>query len=374
MDRKEFHLDFRRIILLILLVLLTIWIFSRFADLRDLASTLAQAHPGWLVAASVIYLLYFVMDAQLYRFGFAVVGVASQLLEILPVMFTAYFVNALAPSGGAAGGALFVDDAVRRGESGPRTAVGAVLVLLSDLSTLLPFLLFSVIYLQRQGKLFYYDIISSAVYVLFVGILTAGLVLARHQFALLQRGLSWVQRMANWVGARFSHPDLLGQDWPERNARELERGAEAIVNEPRAVTVTFAWAVFLHVVNVVGLYVIFQAFEQPVRLGTLVAGYAMGIVFWVVTLVPRGLAAVEGIMTLVYTKLGIPSEEAAAIVLTFRAAMFWLPLVIGFFALRRTRTFRSPDSGEGRSEEADQSGPNRGSGSETRDEGQADSG
>jgi hypothetical protein len=34
-------------------------------------------------------------------------------------------------------------------------------------------------------------------------------------------------------------------------------------------------------------------------------------------------------MTLVFTKLGIPPEEAAAVVLTFRAAMFWLPLVIG---------------------------------------------
>ena len=355
MDQSEFRLDWRRIILLILLVLLTIWIFSRFADLRDLASTLSQAHPGWLVATLGIYLLYFVMDAQLYRFGFAVVGVASQLREIVPVMFTAYFVNALAPSGGAAGAALFVDDAVRRGESGPRTAVGAVLVLLSDLGTLLPFLLYSVVYLHLQGKLFFYDILSSAVFASVVGILGTGLVLARHRFSLLLGVLSRVRSMLNWIGARFGRPDWLDQDWPELNARELERGAEAIVKEPRAVTVTVGWALLLHLVNIVGVYVIFQAFEQPVRLGTLVAGYAMGIVFWVVTLVPRGLAAVEGIMTLVYTKLGIPPEEAAAVVLTFRAAMFWLPLFIGFFALRRVRTFQSPDEEEARAEGGNQS-------------------
>ena len=347
MGQTEFRLDWRRVILLILLVLLTIWIFSRFADLRDLAATLSQAHAGWLLVALGVYLLYFVMDAQLYRFGFATVGVASRVWELLPVMFTAYFVNALAPSGGAAGAALFVDDAVQRGESGPRTAVGAVLVLLSDLATLLPFLLFSVVYLHRQGKLFFYDILSSAVFVLVVGILATGLVLARHRYNLLCRVLSGVQRTVNWLGARFGRPDLLAQDWAAGNARELEQGAAAIVGQPRALAVTVGWATLIHIVNLVGLYVIFQAFDQPVRLGTLVAGFSMGIVFWVVTLVPRGLAAVEGIMTLVFTKLGIPPEEGAAVVLTFRAAMFWLPLVIGFLALRRVRTFRPPDEGSG---------------------------
>ncbi|MCL7452069.1 MAG: flippase-like domain-containing protein [Anaerolineae bacterium] len=342
MHRTELRVDWRRIVLLILLVLLTIWIFSRFADLRDLAATLSRGHGGWLLVALGIYLLYFVMDAQLYRFGFATVGVASRVLELLPVMFTAYFVNALAPSGGAAGAALFVDDAVQRGESGPRTAVGAVLVLLCDLATLLPFLLFSVVYLHRQGKLFYYDIISSAVFVLVVAILSTGLLLARRRPRLLHRVLSVVERRVNWVGARVGRPGILGQDWAERNAQELEQAAQAIVAEPRSLTLTVGWAFVIHAVNLVGLYVIFRAFGQPVRLGTLVAGFSMGIVFWVVTLVPRGLAAVEGIMTLVYTKLGIPPEQAAAIVLTFRAVMFWLPLLIGFFALRRVRTFRSP--------------------------------
>jgi glycosyltransferase 2 family protein len=350
MDQTEFRLDWRRVILLILLVLLTVWIFSRFADLRDLVTTLAQAHAGWLLVALVVYLLYFVMDAQLYHFGFATVGVASRALELLPVMFTAYFVNALAPSGGAAGAALFVDDAVQRGESGPRTAVGAVLVLLSDLGTLLPFLLFSVVYLHRQGKLFFYDILSSAIFVTVVGILTMGLVLARHRFGLLYRVLSTVQRVVNWVAARFNRLDLLAQDWAERTAGELKQGAAAIVAQPRALAVTVIWAFVVHIVNLVGLYVIFHAFDEPVHLGTLVAGFSMGIVFWVVTLVPRGLAAVEGIMTLVFTKLGVPAEEAAAVVLTFRAAMFWLPLVAGFLALRRVRTFRPSDNGETRAQ------------------------
>jgi uncharacterized membrane protein YbhN (UPF0104 family) len=40
------------------------------------------------------------------------------------------------------------------------------------------------------------------------------------------------------------------------------------------------------------------------------------------------------------------SRQSAAVVLTFRAAMFWLPLLIGFFALRRVRAVRSPEEPE----------------------------
>lgn len=44
-------------------------------------------------------------------------------------------------------------------------------------------------------------------------------------------------------------------------------------------------------------------------------------------------------MTLVYTSLGVPTENAAVISLAFRGLTFWLPLVIGFFLLRRVKSF-----------------------------------
>jgi uncharacterized membrane protein YbhN (UPF0104 family) len=54
-------------------------------------------------------------------------------------------------------------------------------------------------------------------------------------------------------------------------------------------------------------------------------------------------------MTLVYTSLNVPAAEATAVALAFRGLTFWLPLAIGFFLLRRLKSFgtdKRPAMGE----------------------------
>lgn len=95
----------------------------------------------------------------------------------------------------------------------------------------------------------------------------------------------------------------------------------------------------LHAVNLAGLYLLFLAFHQPVDLGVLMAGFGLGVISGVVTILPQGVAAVEGVMALVFASLGMPEAKAVLITLAFRGLNFWLPLVIGFLFLRSTRSF-----------------------------------
>ena len=84
-----------------------------------------------------------------------------------------------------------------------------------------------------------------------------------------------------------------------------------------------------------GSYILFLAFQQSVRLGTLVAGFGIGIVFFIITIVPQGAGAVLGMMTLVFSSMGIPKTIAFVIALAFRGMNFWLPLFCGFFLICR---------------------------------------
>jgi uncharacterized membrane protein YbhN (UPF0104 family) len=84
---------------------------------------------------------------------------------------------------------------------------------------------------------------------------------------------------------------------------------------------------------------LFLAFHQTIELGPLVAGYAMGILFWNVSPVPQGIGVVEGVMALVYASLGIHRTMAVLVVLAFRGLNFWLPMLVGFFLLRRVKIF-----------------------------------
>ncbi len=345
----------RQWLLLALFALLTLWVVTRFADFSDLTNTLAGGHVLWLVVALVVHLGYFTMYAQLYSLTFGIVGVASTLRQILPVQFGALFVNGVAPSGGTAGAALFIDDANRRGESGARTAIGIVLVLLLDLATLVPFLVFGIVFLATKGKLAAYDWITSLLYVIFVSLLTAALALARWRPRFLRSVLEWLRTQANRIGGWFKHPDVLGESWAEDNANELNTAAVAIRDHPRRLAVAVVWAVLMHAANAVGLYAIFLALDEPVQPGVVAAGFSLGIVFWVVAIIPEGAGAVEGVMALVFTSLGVPKDKAAAIVLVYRAYNFYLPVLAGFLLLQRSRLFRA--GGRASSESNPRRGP-----------------
>jgi uncharacterized protein (TIRG00374 family) len=345
MNHQRVRVDWRVALLLLAFVGLTIWVFSRFTNLKDLGAAFSQGVWFLIVIGFIVHMGYFFMKATLYQLSFAIVDVRMSALEFLPVLLGAFFINVVVPSGGAAGGALIVSSAVRRGGSGARAAVGTVLVLLTDLSTLIPYIVITIVYLQLKGQLRVYDTITSLFFVVFIVLLIAALALAHWRLNWFQSLLEKARGMVNWIGARVHHPNLLGEDFAESNAREFDLAAQAIATHPRQLAYALGWAFLMHAVDLASLYAFFLAYHQPVTLGALIAGFSMGIVFWVISIVPQGAAAVEGIMSLVFTSLGIPPEKTVAIVLTFRAANFYLPLIFGFFLLRYvTRILSERDS------------------------------
>lgn len=329
----------RRIVLWLLMIALMFVVVTRFASLKTLGSTLIQAKWQWVLVAAIMHVVYFVLYTRLYQVSFRVVDVKSSLRNLLPLFFASVFVNAIAPSGGAAAGALFVDDANRRGQSGARAAVGTVLVLVTDLATLIPFLGFGIYFLLLHNNLQFYDIIGAVIFVIFISLLISLLVMAKWKPAHLRQVLNWAQRVVRKVGGWFKHSDLLAEDWAERNAAEFSDASNAIASHPKRLLHTCILGLVLHALNIAGLYTLFLAFAQSVQPGTLIAGFGLGIVFYVVSVVPQGVAAVEGVMGAVFTSMGIPAAKAITIVLTFRGLNYWLPLMIGFFFLHRLQTF-----------------------------------
>jgi len=323
-----------------LLIIAFVWVvISRFTEIQKLVETLAQGQWEWVLAAALLQVVYYLVYTGLYRSAFYTVEVESQVNELLPVMFASIFVNVAAPTGGASGAALFVDDAARRGQSAARAAAGTVLVLVADFSAFTLVLIVGLVYLFLQHDLKAYEIAGAAILLLFIGGLTGVLLLGLWQPDWLRRLLGWLQRTINRMAGWFRRPALLADDWADKNAAEFTEAAIAIAAHPRRLGCTLAVALAAYLVDLASLYTLFLAFHQPVGFGTLVAGFAMGILFWIVSITPQGIGVVEGVMALVYASLGVPAAEATVIALAFRGLTFWLPLAIGFFLLRRVKSF-----------------------------------
>jgi phosphatidylglycerol lysyltransferase len=326
--------------LLWLLLILFVWVVvSRLTEIEKLLETLRQARWQWVLLAAMLQVLYYVLYTALYQSAFRTVEVESRLSELLPVMFASVFVSVATASGGAGGMALFVDDAARRGQSAARATAGTLLVAVSELGMFTGVLGIGLLYLFRCHDLQVYEVIAAAILLLLIAAQSGFLLLGLWQPESLRRLLGWLQQAINRLGGWFKHPTLVANDWAERTAAEFAQAALAVFANPQGLGRTLVIALLIHVVDLASLQALFVAFHQPVGIGVLVTGYAVGMLFWLVAVTPQGIGVVEGVMALVFTSLGVPVARASLITLAFRGLGLWLPLAVGFFLLRRVKSF-----------------------------------
>ncbi len=326
--------------LLWLLTIGFVWIMiTRAQELEELGRTVAAGQWQWLLAAFVLQILYYIAYTGVYKLSFDTVDVHSSVWELLPVTWAALFANLAAPTGGAVGAALFVDEVARRGQSRARATVGVMLMHVVDFGMLSLFALASLGILFAKSEVAFYEVAASLILLGAVMTMAAALLSGRWRPRWLRTGLDWIQHTVNRVGGWFRRPQLLDETWSIRNSNEFQEAAQAMFDHPRALAWTTLAALIAHAIDLLSLYTLFLAFDQPVTLGILFVGYSMTVLFGVVAPTPNGVGVVEGIMPVIYASLGLPLVKATVISLTFRGLTFWLPMIAGFFLLRRLKLF-----------------------------------
>ncbi|HMK08007.1 MAG TPA: flippase-like domain-containing protein, partial [Anaerolineales bacterium] len=332
----------RRWVLWLLTVGLVWLIVAHRSEVRGLAQVLRQGIWYWLLAAVLLQVVYHLVLSELYRSSFDTLDVPSRTFDLLPIVVSSVFVNLVAPTGGASGAALFVDDASRRGQPAARVAAGALLEYVADLAAFLFLLAAGMGELLLHHDLTPIDAVASLILFLLTVTLATVLLLGLWRPAWLRRRLVDLEGWLRSSGRRFGRPDLVRAGWGETTADEFGGAGEAVRRHPLRLLRTLGIAFGAHLVDLATLGAVCLAFRQPVSPGVLLAAYAVGVLFWIVALTPQGVGIVEGAMTLVLARLGVPFHSATAIALVFRGAAFWLPLLAGFLVVRRIGSFRQP--------------------------------
>jgi uncharacterized protein (TIRG00374 family) len=325
-----------------ILVAAFLWLMvSRQTEIQSVTGPLIRGQPEWVLAAALLQVLYYSVFAAMFQSAFSAVDVKSRVRDLLSVTLVALFINVVAPTWGMAGAALYVDDAAHRGESPARAAAGTLLAQAADFSAFAIILAGGIAYLLMRHRLKGYEIAGTGVMLVITFSLVGALLLGLWRPELLRKLLDSVEKGANGLAKRVHRQALLHGGWAARSASDFSRAAKAIEDHPDRLAFTLGFALIAHLINIASLYSLFLAFHQPIALDPLVAGYAMGILFWNVSPVPQGIGVVEGVMTLVYASLGIHRTIAVLVVLAFRGLNFWLPMLVGFFLLRKVKIFGS---------------------------------
>ncbi|MBI3360207.1 MAG: flippase-like domain-containing protein, partial [Chloroflexi bacterium] len=156
----------RRFLYALLLLLAVALVISRFAEFQQIINTFRLGAWYWIAFAAAVHAVYLVNVTAGYRAAFRIVGVEERLVNLIPLVIAANFVNVVTASGGIAGMAIFADDARRRGLSATRVTLGGVLFVLSDYAAFLCVLAIGFVILFRRNGLAAGELVAAGILVL----------------------------------------------------------------------------------------------------------------------------------------------------------------------------------------------------------------
>ncbi len=79
------------------------------------------------------------------------------------------------------------------------------------------------------------------------------------------------------------------------------------------------------------LYFFFVAAGYQVNPGVLFAGYGIPyLIAKIAFLFPGGIGVIEASMAAIFTSLSVPGEVSAVVIIGYRLASFWMPMILGF--------------------------------------------
>lgn len=288
----------------------------------------------WLFAAVISQLFAYFFITKAHQQSLAAAGITRRKRETLSLILQALVINTTVPSGGASGTILFAEDAEKRGDSPLAAASGLILLLVCYYIGILSIFASVFIYLKIAGSLGPVEVVCFLI-LLFVTVFFEFLLLtARHNQAKVLEILKKINQRYYKFRKVFSKKAKLSEKWTENVAQELATASTSIHKAPWKIVGIVLTFFIINFFNLLSLFFLFLAFGQIAKSGILVAGYAVGELFKVVSPAPEGVGITEVSMVVVFTSFGLDPLTATAVSLIYRGLNFWIPLAFGFAILQ----------------------------------------
>jgi len=113
----------------------------------------------------------------------------------------------------------------------------------------------------------------------------------------------------------------------------MSRGVSVVQARPRLLALMVALVVVDWTASVAALWFCFDALGDPISVGVLLTGFALGVTAGVLSMVPGGLGVQEGSMAGLYALLGVPLQKAVLASILFRVVYYLVPYLVslGFY-------------------------------------------
>jgi len=258
-----------------------------FGELENTLATLQKAHLRWLFLALALEILWMVNVGLTYQSIYRLLGIEESRGRLTLVAAASNFVNIVAPTAGMSGIAVFANDARRRGYPPGKATLAGALFLIFDLTAFLCVLALGWIVLLRRNDLNAGEISASLLLLVIACIFAFLLYLGYRSADALGNALARIAHLVNRIARPFLHHDYLSEERAHAFATEIAEGLSGLTERPRQLLVPLLHA-FLNKALLIGILLCsFLSFDVPFSAGTIVAGWAIGYLFLIVSPTPN---------------------------------------------------------------------------------------
>ena len=140
-----------------------------------------------------------------------------------------------------------------------------------------------------------------------------------------------VLRGLSKVGRELTHRDLSAT--LDNFDATMTQGVKALKTRPLWLVLMVALVVADWSACIAALWFCFDALGDPISLGVLLTGFALGVTAGILSMVPGGLGVQEGSMAGLYALLGVPLQRAVLAAILFRVVYYLIPYLVslGFY-------------------------------------------
>jgi uncharacterized protein (TIRG00374 family) len=300
-----------------------------YSDGRQLLNVAANmAWPRLVLPVAATLISYALMTLS-YEGIASAAGTPIGFLPMLRITFVSNVVNYIVATGGLSGFALRMYFFRQSGIPVARAVtISFVQGLITNL-TLLIFLTMGFVFLVTHESLGTAALVSAATLLaLFVLVSLLALLLLFHR-GVRRRVLLWGLEASHLLARRF-----LPQHRTPRRIRlwrlqiNIEHGFAFMLANWRHMLLPVLYIVLDWVVTLGVLWASFWCVHELVPFPLVTVGFAIGILFSMVSLAPGGIGIMEGSMTTVFVALGVPFEQTVVAVLIFRVAYYAVPFLV----------------------------------------------
>jgi hypothetical protein len=332
----------RNLFVVVLFVIAAALIIFSFSELETIARTLQNAHLRFFILGLFLQLTWFVIIGRMYKSIYKLLAIDESTSSLVRIAAAANFVNVVAPTAGMGGIALFASEARRHGHAPGRATVAAALFFLFDQAAFICILALGFLVLIRRNDLEAGEITAAIILLSIFLAFALVLYLGYRSEKKLGTTLASIARGINRISKAIIRRDYLSEQRAYDFAREIADGLAGLSEKPQNLVSPILWGLLNKSLLMAVLSCAFLSFEVPFSAGTIVAGFALAYLFFLISPTPSGIGVVEGLMPVALSSLRVDWSQAVIVTLTYRAITFWFPLGVGALSFRALHRVEPP--------------------------------